>query len=274
MKWLNLEIATLHSERYIGEDPVGRATWLALLTYCAEQENGGFIADCIGWKDRKWQQVMGVTLQEVSRASGLWAWEGDGLRVWKYPVDKEQEVSQKRLAALNTNKARAAHAPQGTPVSTPRPLTTPTPEDDDEESPPPRRKDRMTLEEAKACCRELGLPESDGDYLWHHWESNGWKNGGKAVRNCRAQIVAWQRAGYMPSQKQGAPPGKNNGGSALSANVQCVLDQEELTRVESRLSTLRAGYSDHQDWSEEDKFLRDELKSRVAELKKKLGFSA
>jgi hypothetical protein len=119
MKWLNLEIATLHSATFIGEDPVARSTWLSLLTYCAEQENGGMIADCAGWKDRQWQQVMGVTLEEVKRPSGLWAWENGGLKVWKYPEDQERVIEARRKSAKKTNKIRWSDANIGTGVEKP-----------------------------------------------------------------------------------------------------------------------------------------------------------
>jgi hypothetical protein len=69
MKWLNIYLPDLHSAPYIGSEPRERAAWLSVLGYCAEQENGGRIANCRGWKDRQWQQTCGVTLKEVQSAS-------------------------------------------------------------------------------------------------------------------------------------------------------------------------------------------------------------
>lgn len=96
MNWLNLNIQTLDSEEFIGSDPVSRATWICLLRYCIGQENGGRIDDCHGWADRKWQQLVRITKEEVEATSALWSWEGQDLVVWEYPTGKEVEVQSKR----------------------------------------------------------------------------------------------------------------------------------------------------------------------------------
>lgn len=105
MNWLNLNIQTLDSENFLGSEPVDRATWLCLLRYCIGQENGGIIADCREWGDRKWQQLVRVTKKEAMRQCDLWAWDGDNLIVWGYPVEKEDEIQQKRERA-KTNGAK------------------------------------------------------------------------------------------------------------------------------------------------------------------------
>ena len=54
MNWLNLRTETLHAPNYIGSDPTRRATWLSLMLWCAQQENGGIIAGSRQWPDRRW----------------------------------------------------------------------------------------------------------------------------------------------------------------------------------------------------------------------------
>lgn len=105
MKWLNIEVATLRSAKYIGAEPIERATWLSLLGYCADQENGGRIIDCLAWKDRQWQQVCGITHNEATMQSNLYIWEGADLLVAFYPADKEEELRSKRLAGSKGGKA-------------------------------------------------------------------------------------------------------------------------------------------------------------------------
>ena len=105
MNWINIETKTLRSPEYIGADPVQRATWLNLLGYCSEQENGGVIDGAKDWKDRRWMQTCGVTLSEVASPSELWAWAGDSLVLWNYPVTKEQEVKAKRQGGKAGGKA-------------------------------------------------------------------------------------------------------------------------------------------------------------------------
>lgn len=105
MNWLNIEIKTIRCPEYVGSEPTDRATWINLLVYCAEHENGGIIENCLDWKDRRWQQTCGVTKEEVTRESDLWSWSGSNLTIWAYPVEKEQEVKAKRLGGRIGGKA-------------------------------------------------------------------------------------------------------------------------------------------------------------------------
>ena len=98
MNWINIPVALLRSPEFIGADPEQRATWLSLLGHCCEQENGGRIQGCGGWKCRRWQQTCGVTLDEVTAESDLWTWDKDTIELAFYPVEKEAEVRAKREA--------------------------------------------------------------------------------------------------------------------------------------------------------------------------------
>lgn len=98
MNYLNLHTDFLRSELYLGAEPIERATWLNLLAWCASQENGGVIEGAIEWTDRKWQQLCGVTLEEVETISDLYVYEDGNLMISNYPVDKEAEVKAKRIA--------------------------------------------------------------------------------------------------------------------------------------------------------------------------------
>ena len=104
MNWLNINTTTLDSPEFLGADPIQRAAWLCLLRYCAGQENGGVITNCAEWKDRQWQQVVRVTLDEVNQPCQLYSWKGLDLVVSFYPCDKETEVKEKRLRAAENGK--------------------------------------------------------------------------------------------------------------------------------------------------------------------------
>lgn len=99
MEWLNLHTSVLDSPAVLGEEPLNRATWIFLLRYCIGQENNGRILGAVSWGDRKWQQLVRVTLAEVQAQSSLWDWRGGDLIVSMYPVEKEREVKRKRAAA-------------------------------------------------------------------------------------------------------------------------------------------------------------------------------
>jgi hypothetical protein len=105
MNWINIRVEFLQGEAFRGCEPTDRATWLCLLGYCHSQENRGVLVNCRDWPDRKWQQVVAVTKEEVNRVCGLWFWDGDDLVVREYPVEKQAEIAAKREAG----KRRAAN---------------------------------------------------------------------------------------------------------------------------------------------------------------------
>lgn len=106
MNWINIQTNTLRSPEFIGSDPISRGTWLSVLGYCYEQENGGLIADCKGWKDRQWQQICGVTREEIDGSTRLMEWKENDLLVWNYPTDTEEEIKRKREAGRKGGQAR------------------------------------------------------------------------------------------------------------------------------------------------------------------------
>lgn len=117
MNWLNLRTETLHAPNYIGSDPTRRATWLSLMLWCAQQENGGVIAGSRQWPDRRWQQTCGVTAAEVAEPCELFAWAGDDLALWGYNVAKEAEVQAKREAGRESALRRWAKRSPDSPVN-------------------------------------------------------------------------------------------------------------------------------------------------------------
>jgi hypothetical protein len=58
-----------------------------------------------------------------------------------------------------------------------------------------------TIDQLRAFAVEIGLPASDGESMFHHWESNGWKNGSSPSKNWRSGILKWKSQGWLPSQK-------------------------------------------------------------------------
>lgn len=66
---------------------------------------------------------------------------------------------------------------------------------------PKPSKAKGTLEEVKAFCKELNLPESDATWFFYKCEGTGWTNGGHPIKDWKATIRAWRAALYLPSQK-------------------------------------------------------------------------
>jgi len=96
MLWLNLQTNIIRSPEYVGAEPNQRATWLNVLIYCVEQENGGLIKNCESWKDRQWQQTCGVTIFEINNSEPLLYWIDLDLCVWNYPLYTEEVIKQRR----------------------------------------------------------------------------------------------------------------------------------------------------------------------------------
>lgn len=113
MNWLNIHTDTLRSQEFLGAEPVERATWLALLGWCATQENSGVIKGAKSWTDRRWQQTCGVTKAEADTKSELFLFEGESLVVSFYPVEKQAEVVAKREAGKRGGRPRKPLKTQG-----------------------------------------------------------------------------------------------------------------------------------------------------------------
>jgi len=60
------------------------------------------------------------------------------------------------------------------------------------------------MDELKAYAVGLGMPASDGESMFDHWESNGWRNGSSASKDWQAGMRKWKSQGWLPSQKTAA----------------------------------------------------------------------
>ena len=107
MEWLNIHYSTLNSEYFLESDPTARGTWICLMGYSINQENGGRMVGLRLWNDRKCQQILRVTREELNDESMLWTWEGDDLLVTFYPADKEEEIKSKREAGRKGGRAKS-----------------------------------------------------------------------------------------------------------------------------------------------------------------------
>lgn len=68
---------------------------------------------------------------------------------------------------------------------------------------------RGTIDELQGYAKEIGLPASDGEFMFDHWEENGWMNGRNPVANWKAGIRKWKSQGWLPSIKNA--PQSNHG---------------------------------------------------------------
>jgi hypothetical protein len=249
MEWLNLHTSTLDSPQFVGAEPEERATWLCLLRYCVGQENGGRITLCRDWTDRRWQQLCRVTKREVAGPSELWAWDGDDLTVWAYPVQKEMEVRKNRLHGSlggrpsGSSQKKQPDKPTDNPTETTRSTTGLSSgyglaeterkgkegkgigkEEEGNGNPPADQAagSRATASrpeaqaEAEAYFLEIGSTSLEAETFFDHYQANGWRQGGKtALKDWRAAARNWVRRNG--SATRGAAAGL--GGDATGKNL-------------------------------------------------------
>lgn len=220
MNWLNINVATLRSAEYIGSDPIARATWLNVSGWCCMQENGGRIANSRDWKDRQWQQICGVTADEVNASAPLLFWEGNDLVVWNYPVQKESEVAAKREGGrkgglrsgasrreamleadleaetkLNSNGKEWKGKERNEKGTTQIVAETATVESNSLNQSAHQTKRFPTLQEWLQTSESLhpDWPKNDATAAWEHYESLGWMKNKTPIRKWQLCIATCYR---------------------------------------------------------------------------------
>jgi hypothetical protein len=105
MKTLNLNLNVFGSREYIASDNNARGTWIQLLGYCADCENGGRIAGAADFSDTLWGLV-GVTADAVNRANWLVTFDQGDAVVFGYPIDEERIFRAKRAGGKKSGLVR------------------------------------------------------------------------------------------------------------------------------------------------------------------------
>jgi hypothetical protein len=260
MIYLNLKTSTLRAPEYIGSEPTQRGTWLNLMCYCCEQENGGVIDGCAGWKDRQWQQTAGVTLAEVREDCDLWKWDGEALVVTFYPSDKEAEVRGKREAGKRGGSAKteaktqasrkngAKHNPSTTQAE---PKLEPNGKEGNgkewkgmEGGTMQKVEQTPALSEFLEEAKKIGVEAEVATEIWHDNESRPITPYGQWTDYRGNPIAKWQanmmaRASQIRSRR-GSGTGKINGHSkpegVWSLQQRIEAAQKEVERIQSNPS--------------------------------------
>lgn len=116
MNWLNINTDTLRTTEFLGQEPRERGTWLCLIGWCCTQENGGIIEGAKLWKDRMWQQLCGVTKDEVETANSLFEFVDNDLHIYFYPIEQQSKVTTSR--SNGKKGGRPPKKPTGNPEET------------------------------------------------------------------------------------------------------------------------------------------------------------
>jgi hypothetical protein len=192
MEWFKMYPAKFRAREFIGSDPVERATWLAVMCYCVEQENSGRLVGAALWKDRQWQQTCGVTLREVSKSTKLIKIEGDDVIIWEYPIETQDEIKSRRKASVIANGARWGKKSESVTDNNSYSVTESRVEKSREEKNtppcPPASDLPKTLEEAISRGRAGGVsPDFCREVFLEH-EGTSWTFAGKPVTRWESYI--------------------------------------------------------------------------------------
>jgi hypothetical protein len=283
MKHLNIEIAVLRSPDFLGADPVDRATWLCLLAFCADQENSGIIRACRDWKDRQWQQVAGVTLEEVNKQTMLWNWIGDDLLVFHYPTKTEEFAKNMRDRGSRGGKAKKANAQahatadataQATAHALPNVMKGKERKSNVIQSP--------SLEEVQTAASMMGVEARLAEIFWNECEArpispDGEWTGkdGQPFRNWRNALKAFGER-WKANENRNGTAFARNGTATLSTKPLSVWEakekkaalQGELERMkmDKRWRQAKGNCPWETEWNAEGREKAREIRAKIAKM--------
>ena len=99
-----------------------------------------------------------------------------------------------------------------------------------------------------AYCSEIGLTPDDGEWFFDKMEGNGWTNSKAPVKDWKATLRSWKRAGYIASNKQVAVSKRAPSWSDIEyskAQVAKLRDDVKFASAEGRES-IRLAIAKHE----------------------------
>jgi hypothetical protein len=188
-----------------------RGIWfeILMLMHCSEQRGRLVLAGKPMPNDAV-ARLLGLTEQEASNtmeilvASGVASRELDGTLYCRRMIREEERKAKLRSNASKggskTQANREANPYQAVSVEGERVLFSPS----HSPSLSPKEEEQRTYT-ARLRVREFargeGIGEEDADWFFDKGEGNGWRNNGEPIRDWKATLRSWNRAGYLPSQK-------------------------------------------------------------------------
>lgn len=243
MQWLNLDMTVLENVDFACAETEELGTWLRLMRYCCVHENRGRIRGAKKWEERHWNFLFRLKKSDLDRKSSLWEWSGDDLIVHYFPKEKLRQVERLRAQSAKANEIRWGKAaanrdatgmpkaiphgiPNGTPDSAPG-----TPELEGEREGNRNRKENRkekgkrghlsqvgshpsTMAEVVEFFAQEGTPAEVAEDFFHHFEANGWTQGGRP--GC--PLAAWQPEGLKWIARYRREQKSSGGGGAAAFN--------------------------------------------------------
>jgi hypothetical protein len=156
-----------------------------------------------GYTPELLDEIIGITgLADAMISVGWLEFDGESLQVPRFEEHNGQ--SAKRRAQDSSRKLSARKADICPPAKRTKSVLEKRREEKSVITLTSNNKARGSMDELKAYAVGLGMPASDGESMFDHWESNGWRNGSSATKDWQAGMRKWKSQGWLPSQKAAA----------------------------------------------------------------------
>ncbi len=170
-----------------------RGIWLELLMlmHCSEQR-GRLVLSGKPMSNLNLARLLGLSEQETTDAvkclleGGVASRDQNGALINRRMVREEELRAKRREAGSKGGSNTQANREQ-------------TPDTDNGSD--------SGLERVREFARGEGISDSDAQWFYFKGKGNGWTNGGEPIRDWKATLRSWKRAGYLPSQKKKSTQG-------------------------------------------------------------------
>ena len=196
-----------------------RGIWfeLLMLMHCSEQR-GRLVLSGKPMTNASLARLLGLSEQESLSAvemllsQGVASRDQNGAVICRRMV-REEELRQKRREVGSKGGSKTAENREQTPDI-----------DNGNDS---------GLERVRGFGREKGIAEADCDWFYFKGKANGWTNGGRPIQDWKMTLLSWQRAKYLPSQKNG-----NHGARPTAiSELDRKLERDPLWQEQQRKKT-------------------------------------
>ncbi len=120
------------------------------------------------------------------------------------------------------------------------------------------------LERVREFARGEGIGETDAEWFYWKGEGNGWTNGGEPIRDWKATLTSWKRAGYLPSQRQ--RNGNGNGQRSIGFGDRKKQKEQLQEQLNSQFKTAMKDDAGRAIFTEEEKTERSRLYNELETL--------
>lgn len=122
------------------------------------------------------------------------------------------------------------------------------------------------LERVRGFGKEKGIPEADCDWFYFKGSANGWTNGGRPILDWKMTLLSWQRAKYLPSQKNGNGIQNGNSSRPMGFQERKSLKEKIQNQLNLQYHSAPKDSGGNAIFTDKEKHDRDILRSKLVVL--------